>query len=204
MNYSSRLTITSKVAPGVTYTLRRMSHARRSKYKARVAAPIAKQIDLQREWAALSAQKEALAKEARIEPCSCGHPDEGHDKETRLCGEPGCKCRVPTSEEIDRRISEIASRYDEITVDELYPEMIRCALDSISGFKIGGVAPDAELLIEDGPEVLIWEIASEVSKLLQVTPLEAENFESPSTSGAQADGQTSDSSAPIAGATSST
>jgi hypothetical protein len=202
MNYLSTKTIASKLFPGVIYTLKKMSHPRRLAFNLSVSDALARRDDIGREFGPLQEERERIQRETKISPCTCAHAE--HEEDTGRCKTEGCDCRTPPTYEVDKRIAELEVKNSDIVLNEINPALVRWGLAKISGFQIDGREPNAELLLSDGPELLVHEIASEITSVMQLSPLEAENFESPSTSGAPADGQTSDSSAPIASAKSST
>jgi hypothetical protein len=78
---------------------------------------------------------------------------------------------------------------------------LRWGVKSLEGLEIDGHAADVELLIEAGPEELIFELAAEVRKVLGLSENERKNSPSPITSGAPEDGLTSDSDALLASVT---
>jgi hypothetical protein len=202
MNYLSTKTIASKLFPGVTYALRKMSHPRRLAFNLSIAASLAKREDIGREFGPLQAERERIVSEAKISPCTCVHVE--HDPDSGRCKTESCDCRKPATDEVDKRMAELEAAHSQIVLDEINPALVRWGLAKITGFEIDGRQPDTESLISEGPELLIHEIASEITSVMQLSPLEAENFVSPSTSGAPADGQSSASSAPTVNAKSST
>lgn len=201
MNYQSTQTINSRAFPGVTYSLRKMSRGRRTQYMMAMAETLARQSDIQREFSALTQAKEQAEAAAKIEPCVCG--DHPHSGEKPQCDVTGCACRKPKTDEFERQLAELEVKHAELVISEINPGLVRWGLASISGFEIDGVPATAETLITDGPEDLLHEIASEVVGLIRPTNDETENFASPSTSGARADGQTPATIAPTVSETAS-
>jgi hypothetical protein len=198
MNYLSTKTIASKLCPGVVYTLKKMSHPRRIAFNLSVASALAKRDDISREFGPLQEERERIIRETKISPCTCVHSD--HDQESGRCKAEGCDCRKPPTDAVDKRIAELEVQHSDLMLNEVNPALVRWGLAKIAGLQIDGRDADVDLLINEGPELLVHEIASEITTAMQLSPLEAENFESPSTSGAPADGQTSGSNAPIASA----
>ncbi len=199
MNYASKQTVMSKLINGVSYTLLKMSHGRRAAYSVAMAHALAKQADIQREYATLSDRKRERAKAAALEPCVCvDHPHAPGD--SQQCSVDGCKCREAHDAAEAEGIAALEQSLAELVVGEINPALVKWGLAEIAGLLIDGRPATPESLLADGPEDLVHEIASEVSRLLRVSPAETENFASPSTSGALADGPTSDSTAPSASA----
>ena len=195
MIYQSKKTVNSAKCPGVSYVLRRMSHGRRVKWALAMAPVLAKQADMQRELSTWMEGRDKAAAEARLLPCSCdGHAHPVPAQEP--CSD--CLCRHPQSEKENAEIGALEAKFADLVVLEINPALVRWGCESVKDLVIDGQPADVELLLSDGPEELVHEIASEVSKLLRLSSDETENFESPSTSGAPADGPTTGSSAPTA------
>ncbi len=72
-NYFSTQTFESKIAPGVSYKLRKISHGRRTRIQIKAAASISKISELQRKLVPISEEIERAENVAKIEPCTCTH-----------------------------------------------------------------------------------------------------------------------------------
>ena len=72
-NYLSITKFESKVAPGVIYTIRKMSHGRRVKLNIAAAAQISKVSELQRKLVPISEEIQRAEEAAKNEPCQCKH-----------------------------------------------------------------------------------------------------------------------------------
>lgn len=93
-------------------------------------------------------------------------------------------------QKLDRRIT----LYGERVLDAIY---LKIGLDSITGLTLG----DETLSAEDHgrfPALLRYEIVRAIKREAGLEVVETENFELPTTSGAPADGQTNDTTAPLA------
>ena len=91
-----------------------------------------------------------------------------------------------------------------VVVNELHPALIRWGVKSIDGYTIDGQPATPELLISNAPEALTAEIGQAIQYLSSLDPKDVLTFKWPTTFGAQVDGQTPDSVAPSANATSIT
>lgn len=74
MNYSDTSPFESKLAPGVKFVLRKMSHGRRVKLNKAIAPMVAKGRDINQQLAPINEEIQRAEDAAKIEPCSCKHP----------------------------------------------------------------------------------------------------------------------------------
>lgn len=214
--YSTTETFESKIAPGVTYKLRKMSHKRRMKLN-EVASSIYARIDeVQRQLSPIDEEIKRAEEEAKIEPCTCTHeplvqekdtdPPQ-HDPQTLRCIKPGCKCREPKPDpEIGDYTKKLKLQVDvmSIVIGELYPEYIKWGVSDIQGLEIDGKPATTESLLDDAPEALVAELGEEIQRLIRLSPEEVMGFPRPIISGGQVDGPTTDTTAPSANSTAST
>jgi hypothetical protein len=216
MNYSTTEQFESKLAPGVRYKLRKMSHGRRIKLNAQTAPTIEKMIAFQREVEPLQEELKSAEEAAKLAPCTCQHgtslidgPPETakdcHAPETGRCSVEGCDCRKPEYDpEKWQRFWEVREKQLELSKNELNPAYVRWGVQSVEGLEIDEEAATVESLIESAPEALVQELADEITRLIKMTAEEQLAFKSPTTLDAQVDGQTQISSAPVASSSSST
>lgn len=99
---------------------------------------------------------------------------------------------------------QILEQINSLMVDEIDPVYVRWGLKSIDGLEIDGKPATPELLIEDGPPELYREILAAINEAAGLTERQRGESEPPTTSGAQADGRMSDSSAEPADAPATT
>lgn len=205
MNYQSTVTVNSKTFPGVRFTLRKWSVNRRREYNMAIAGMLARLRDIQDEQELLVEELRAAINRSKIAPCLCSHSPEGHSKETGQCTVRDCDCRRPDFPRDKQRRSEtLLMDTLRIRVEEMQPAVLRWGLVSVDGLEIDGAAATVESLIESGPDDLVREIADELDELLGLRGESAKNSESPTTSGAPADGAMKNSGAPSAGSGGST
>ena len=194
MEYRSTIEYQSKVADGVTFTLRRMSHARRIALNVKAAATLTKINELQQRLEPINEEIERAEAAAKLEPCTCSHSPEGHDKETLRCTVRGCGCRKPNP---DPEIGDYAKHVSiqgevlQALVNELYPIYIRWGVSEVQGLNIDGKPATPDSILESGDERLVAELGSEIQRLIRLGPDETLGFKQPTTSGAAVDGQTS-------------
>jgi hypothetical protein len=203
MNYTTTEVFESKLAPGVKYTLKKISHGRRLKLNAVTAPILEKAIALQREYQPLLEDLKETEDAAKLLPCTCEH-DLDPEKDTHLpennrCNVPGCECRKPDYDmEKFAKLNELRFRENEIYDDELTPAYVRWGVQSIEGLEIDGEPASVESLIESAPEPLVTELGTELLRLTKLTTEEQLSFKLRTTSDAQVDGLTQTSSAPTA------
>jgi len=73
MNYISVSKFESKIAPGVVYMLRKLSHGRRTKIRVEAAAPLSKISEIQRRLVPIMEEIDRAEELAKSEPCTCKH-----------------------------------------------------------------------------------------------------------------------------------
>ena len=192
MDYKSTIEFESKVAPGVIFILRRMSHTRRIMLNLKAAATFTKINELSTALEPIKEEIERAEAAARLEPCTCSHED--HDSETKRCTVKGCECRLPRpSEEIGGYTAFAKAQADvfQELINSLYPAYIRWGLAEVQGLNIDGKPATAESILDAGDERLVAELGSEIQRLIRLGPDETLGFKQPTTSGAAVEGQTS-------------
>lgn len=225
IEYVSTAQFESKLVPGVSYKLNKMSHQRRMKLNHDAAGVFAEINEIQRQADVIQEEIDKAEKAAKIEPCTCNHlPEPGrdcHDSKTGRCTVPNpayeaaedkkgieefipnrrCPCRQPkpdpeigTYETRDRLLDKVY----EVIIEKLYPIYVSWGVKDVQGLKINGLDADTTALLTDGPEFLVSEVGSEIQRLMKLSPDEVMAFKSPTISGAQTDGETTSTHAPIA------
>lgn len=206
VKYTSTIKFESKLVPGVSFHLRKISHARRIKLNELAAAVYAKMGDINRELAPVMDEIKRAEAAAVIEPCTCDHSADEHDNEHKYCTHTGCTCRHPKpNQEVGdyaKRL-ELESRLWVVMSNELYPIIIRWGVLKIEGLEIDGQPATTDLLIEEGPSSinsvdLVEEVGAEIQRMLSLSTDEVMGFAQPITSAGQADGQTTSTIAPAA------
>lgn len=170
VNYKSLVEFDSKLFPGLHLKLRKMSAGRRADYRVKTA-DVYTEIRKRREPvdALLSKEKEL---------------DED-DKTGK--------------EEIDREVRQLQlDTWNEVIVPKLYPSLIRWGVAEVSGVEVDGEPVTIDNLLEKIPEDIVVEIGAAIDRIIGLSFEEQMLFESPSTSSAQVDGQTKNTSAPVA------
>lgn len=203
--YSTTETFESKIAPGVVYKLKKMSHGRRMKLNEKASSIFAQIDELQRQLIPIDEEIKRAEDEAKIEPCSCSHED--HEEETKRCKTPGCKCREPKPDpEIGGYEKKLKLQVEvmDVVIGKLYPEYIKWGIADIQGLNIDGKPATVDSLIEDAPEALVAEVGEEIQRLIRLSPDEVMGFKQPTISDGQVVGLTTDTTAPSASSTAST
>jgi hypothetical protein len=172
VTYSDTIQIESKVCPGVTFVVRKMTVARRERLEELQEGTLQSMKELQ-------TKIEPLAKEFR-------------ERAAAAKQEGAAPMEFPAS-----KLSEIVDLHARIKrIDRLQmsPILVKFGLESIEGLEYRGVRETEaipatlELLIDRGPDDLYDEIAAAVRHELGLEPPEAENLSSPSTSAGAVDG----------------
>ncbi len=198
MDFTSTQAFTSSVDPSVTFTIQKMTRGRRIKFNLQIAPLLEKERMLGAEASDVDALTDPYRLEAKKAACSCSHASEQHDPDSGACLAQDCRCKWPTiPSELRAKTADVIGRIKNLEQMEFEPALIRWALVSIEGLVIDGAPATAETLVESGPEDVVSEIVAEIRKLIGLSPEERKNSELPTTSGALADGQTSNSSAPL-------
>jgi hypothetical protein len=179
MNYLSTESFESKSFAGVTVKLKKMSQRRRAEFNLNMAALLdkARNIDIANEPLESEYGEFVKALEA-AKAASTDLPTFPEDKLDAL-GKAWTAKR----------------RFEQ---DEMAPPLLKWGVASIEGLVIDGQAANVELLIDAGPPELCEEISYQVTRVMNMSAAERKNSESPTTSGAVADGATKDMTAPLA------
>src|SRR5678816_4002486 len=164
MNYSSTVTVTSKVSPGTTYVLKKMSAGRRAVFNLAMADYFQKQRDLWTEREPLETELLQIINEDRTtkrmaRPAGETVPDddpladlpEGTGTQILLWirkTEPAIAARF--SADKAKRMSELQAKEVILDQDEMQPQLLRWGLASISGLEIDGEPATVENLIAAG------------------------------------------------------
>lgn len=198
MDFTSTQQFTSSVDQSVTFTLQKMTRGRRIKFNLEIAPLLEKERLLGAEASDVDSLTDPYRTEAKKLSCSCAHTPEQHDPESGACLAGDCRCKWPViPSELRSKTTDVITRIKNLEQMEFEPALIKWALISISGLVIDGAEATKETLIESGPEEIVAEIITEIRKVMGLSPEERKNSELPTTSGALADGQTSNISAPL-------
>lgn len=170
MDYTSQERIESKVMPGIFFTLVKMVEGHR--------------LELRRRAAAISAKISPLAR--RIEA------GDQELKKIAATNDPAIAAKVA---ELQQKINEMVEQADMIHQTELEPIWIRWGLLKVEGdITINGEPPTADNLAF-GPPDLYLEVLNLIRERLGISPAAIKNSSSPTTSIAQEDGTTGDTTA---------
>jgi len=160
MDFQTKIPVDSKILPGVTFTLRRLSFNRRTAFHLALANYSAKLRDIRRERKPLDAEYQAAAEKAKAatEPEVQKLVDAGTPRVEAEKKVPIGKIDFP-----DERFEQWAALMDaEQKLDraEMTPALIRTCFVGIEGFSQDGRVPaTADELLEDAPPELVEEIA---------------------------------------------
>lgn len=178
MNWQSTVSRESATCPGVRFTVRRLSEGMRVEIRLRCAAALAELRDIEAEREAWF-EELAAARGVPIDSLKVGD-------------------LTPAER---RRLQGFADRIDLLQAAQIEPAYFDAGFVSVDGLEIDGRVPDGPTLRNAGPPALYREIVAEIMRLANVGHDDAENLESPSTSGAEVDGGTQPTTAPSAGGT---
>lgn len=184
MNYLSTETFESKLFPGVTVKLKKMSQKRRAQFNVTFAALLQKDRDM------------AIAREPL--ELEYGEFLKATDQAKASGGEPP----VFPEDKLDQ-LGKAWMEQRRFNQDEMTGPLVKWGLASLEGLSIDDAPATVETLLDAGPPELVEEISKEITRVMRLSSAEIKNSESPTTSGAVADGATSDTTAaPAASATS--
>lgn len=181
MNYESTITKESAHCARVRYTFRRMSEGMRIALRQQLSAAFGRLRDLAQDRDALH-----VAITERL----------GKPIEQVLVGE--------LTPEERARMTQIEDEQGTVQECTVQPAYFAAAFVRVAGLTIDGLEPDGTVLRECGPPELVQEITAAILEASTLTAAERENFGSPTTSGAQVAGPTSDTSARAASDSGST
>ena len=191
VQYFSTTTYNLKTVPGVTLTLKKMSHGRRMTLNASASVIFKKIDDIQKQMEPIEENIKEAESAARIEPCICTHDKSAHDTDTGRCSAKGCECREPKPDsEIGgyEKRAELQVQIYEILLYELYPVYLRWGVSGIQGLSIDGSDATVESFIAEMPDAVVNEVGAEIQRLIKMTTDEAMGFKLPSTSDVPVDG----------------
>jgi hypothetical protein len=181
VNYTSTITRDAEACAGVKYTFRRMSEGMRIELRRKLAPAFARLRDLAQEREDLDAtMAERLGKP--IEQITMGE--------------------LTSAERA--RLARILDDQALVQECDIQPGYFGACFVRVEGLTIDGADPDAQLLRDAGPPDLVREITDAILAESVLTPVERENFGSPTTSGAQVAGPTTGTAAPPASGSDST
>jgi hypothetical protein len=187
LNFQTQIPIDSKAVPGVKFVVRRLSVVERSTVDLSIIDAQVRAAELQDELKAIEAEyptpKPKSVKEGEDpEPLlKRDIPPDVLKRETRLDFELGC-----------------------IVSAHLKPAYIRAALVSLDGAQYAGRQATADMLLANGPDVLIDEVWLAANQHAKLSVEQQKNSPSPSTSAAPEGGQIRSSTAAIASDTPTT
>jgi ribosomal protein S6E (S10) len=212
INYDSTSTLESKSTPGVKFTINEFSHGKRARLRVKLSASLDKIRDLTEQMDTIM---EDLPGDDEVTAIT-GAPASEEGGTTVILELPDAvaapvmdKERKKEKDRLERealgKVQRIGEKIDGITALEIDPEYLRIGLVEVTGITDKNGAPfNADTLYESGPEVLCEEIVAAIKRAAGLTPQERANLGLPITSGAVADGQTSNTIAPDASNESST
>lgn len=202
----------SKLLPGVSFKLRKMSKGRRSSFNLSVATLMSKRAELQKTLVPINEEITRAEEAAKLEPCSCSHEkslpesklaeldkvnaqleikievlDGCHSSTTKRCMVDGCACRKPKPDPAIGgfdRYQEIVSQIIDMDNGNLAMARIRFFVSEVQGLNLDGKPANVELLISDGPEPLVDEVSEAINHLLTLSTDELLGFPAPTTGGA--------------------
>jgi hypothetical protein len=190
--YISTQDFTTPSLPGWVFKLRKMSHGRRMKLRELAASVNAELREARQGLSVINDQIMSAESAAKLLPCTCEHPPEGHDSETRRCTVTGCQCRKPDVDDnlyAERNKVAIDQIWNNLITGKLYPILIEWAFQSVradEGYETNHVSIDdqpvtAQLLLERMPDGVIIELGECIDKMTQIDPDEQLVFKLPGT-----------------------
>jgi hypothetical protein len=179
MDYFSTEVFQSKLFPEVTAKLKKMSQRRRAEFNLNFAKLIQQAQDLGEKHSGIDEKYSAYVKAYQTAKAA--------GAELPVFPDEDAKAFLKAQEDLER--------FDQ---DVMHPAVLRWGLASIEGLAIDGAPATVESLLDGGPPELVEEISKEITRVMRLSAVEAKNSESPTTSGAVADGATNDSTAPTA------
>lgn len=198
MNFSPTYVLESKTCPGVLVTLRRMGPRLRAATELSVSAARSNQRRaIQDAERAGNKLQDALTAIAGFREAIAALP---HDENGSLIGvvTPEIVAMfTPEAWELSAAKAACESERDTIGRATIDPAFVKAAVKSISGLESDGIPYTADMLCDAGPAELFDEIVKAINSNAYATLETAENLSLPSTSGAQVDGGTSNTIAPI-------
>jgi hypothetical protein len=185
MDFKSTYTLASTAFPGVIVTLKRMGPKRRAEVELSVSAARAKQREL-------SIRHEDVRQKLVAAIALSPRDDEGRPIEAELRGET-----LMLAMELQAISDEAAA----LVRAQIHPAFIAAAVKSFGGSEAltyDGKPASAALLVENGPDELFDELVASINGNGYLPAEAARNLRLPSTSGAQADGELTNTIAPLA------
>lgn len=191
MDWKTVVTRESAVMPGVRFRLRPMSYGRRvrlnlalAEYRARIRELNREREPLRMAW--LEARDRAQkAAEPEVQALVAAGQE-------RAVAEAAVALRIDFPADQAARMNELWADSELLDQEHLAPARIRVGFAGIEGYTIDGKAPDAELLLAEGDEALVAEIAEACKTLEGMTPDEQGNWQWPTTSALREGGPASD------------
>lgn len=183
VKYSSTRRVESRLYPGVSYTLKRMSDARRQELLRAIAPAKEKEREFARRFRELDAKRV---------------PAKNEDGTPKMNEETGEQIREFTDKEIEQEMMYLLDDLTAFKQSEVYPAYIRWGLSKIEGLEIDDQPATVETLLELGPDDLVEEILAEIQGRSELSGDEEKNFASPSTGSGEATAQVNPSNATTA------
>jgi hypothetical protein len=185
MDFNPINVVPSKLFPGVTYKLNRISYGRRASFELDPAtlAHRAKVREIRRERKALDDEYDEASKRAK----AAAEPEVLKLVEAKM-SRAEAQEKVYATLSVDMPAERFLAWSDGIAAerkadrDILGAAVIRCAFAGINGFKIKGQEPTAQELIDDGPPEMLDEMLPACYGVLGMSPEETKNWQWPGTS----------------------
>jgi hypothetical protein len=172
-NFSKTYKVESESFPGVVVTLRRIGPPERNALELKLASVRSRQREL-------ATRIESLEKRINAILDTAAKDDDGKVIEADL---------PDTAVTLTAEWQSLSVQALELARSEIDPVFVKAAVSDITELTYEGQPATAELVCQYGPESLFNEIAKEIGRNIRLTPEQAENFGSPSTSGARVGGQ---------------
>jgi hypothetical protein len=185
MDIQSKVTVTSKLYPEVSYTIRRLGFIARSEIEMQHLPLLQRQTEINMSMPQMSAQESELREQLELawKKLKALTPDK-LEAITQASAEIAAINadieKSATTEDASRRA--VLYREFEVINNKMVPTWIETGLLSVDGLTVDGEAvPINKLCATDGLSALVKEIFEAILKQATITGAEAKNSQSPST-----------------------
>jgi hypothetical protein len=180
MDYLTTEKFDSKLVPGLSYQLRKMANGRRMALTSATSIIQQKINDRMGELEAITRQvQDAIDSGVELPTVIADQLSDRTEPVTETC-----RALMRSRDKI--QFEEI---WNDLTVTQLFPALIRWGVKSIDGMTVDGVPVTVEAFLEGTPDDLIIEVGTKIRKLTQMSFDEQMGFKLPGTSSTPVTGQ---------------
>ena len=204
-SYQSTFDFPSKILPGFSFVVKKMSHGRRISLNKEAASVNSDLREVRNQLSVIEDRIEKATAANNLLPCTCPKPVsiEGKPPVEHKHSDSGncleCDCRGLPDELLNDINESYRVRMDEmwggVITARLFPILIRCMVEKFAGGIDGVDNLTHDQFLDKAPDELVVEVGTMIDKMTRMSMSEIESFVSLGTSSTQVAEQTTSTSA---------